>query len=309
MQQPWRQSAVTASRTSPDVPLTVQGHGYGYGLNCGIDSALGYSVMHGGGLPGYGSFYRLLPDYGVGVVAFANLTYAGPRNPVYEALLLLKKTGALKPRAKQSSTHLQRAQQGIIRLYAKWDDAEALALSTESFFLDMPLAKRREQFEKLRNDLGDCLSVTDLEPENALRGRWIMTCERGSIECFVTLAPIMPPRVQFLQLTVARPLSPVLRKAVVRVARLQKVWRDSEFRKIFSPPVKRRQVRDQLQALYAQYGPLATGNVLEGDSQSWARVRLTSPRGAIDMRLELAPRSGKVREIAFSQPRDIAFMQ
>src|SRR5258708_29165824 len=173
----------------------------------------------------------------------------------------------------------------------------------------MPLAKRREQFEHLRNDLGDCLSATDLEPENALRSRWIMNCERGSIECFVTLAPIMPPRIQFLQLTVARPLSPVLHRAIVRVIRLQKAWSDIDFRKIFSPEVTRVQVRNQLQALHAQYGPLTIGNVLEGDGQSWTRIRLTSTRGAIDMRLMLAPRSGKVRDIAFSQPRDTAFMQ
>jgi uncharacterized protein YicC (UPF0701 family) len=34
--------------------------------------------------------------------------------------------------------------------------------------------------------------------ENALRGQWTMSCERGSLEVSITLAPTMPPRVQYL---------------------------------------------------------------------------------------------------------------
>src|ERR1051326_1081520 len=98
MQQAWRQTTVTATRTVPDMPMVVQSQGYGYGLACGLDSVLGYSLMHGGGLPGYGSYYRLLPDCGVGIVAFTNLTYSGPRQVIYEALAVLKNTGELRPR-------------------------------------------------------------------------------------------------------------------------------------------------------------------------------------------------------------------
>jgi hypothetical protein len=34
--------------------------------------------------------------------------------------------------------------------------------------------------------------------ENALRGQWTIACERGSLQASITLAPTMPPRVQFL---------------------------------------------------------------------------------------------------------------
>ena len=34
-------------------------------------------IAHSGGLPGFGSQWRIMPDYGIGVVAFANRTYAG----------------------------------------------------------------------------------------------------------------------------------------------------------------------------------------------------------------------------------------
>ena len=53
-----------------------------------------------GGLPGFGSVMTWLPDYGVGIVAFGNLTYTGgaaSRRPALEALV---KTGGLHPRSR-----------------------------------------------------------------------------------------------------------------------------------------------------------------------------------------------------------------
>jgi hypothetical protein len=34
--------------------------------------------------------------------------------------------------------------------------------------------------------------------ENALRGDWIMVCERGRLRVAITLAPTNPPLVQYL---------------------------------------------------------------------------------------------------------------
>jgi len=34
--------------------------------------------------------------------------------------------------------------------------------------------------------------------ENALRGEWVMPCERGALRVSITLAPIVPPKVQHL---------------------------------------------------------------------------------------------------------------
>jgi CubicO group peptidase (beta-lactamase class C family) len=306
MQQPWRQSGIMASRATPDASLLIQSDGYGYGLGCGIDSVLGYSVYHGGGLPGYGSFYRLLPDSGVGVVAFTNLTYSAPRNAVNDGLAILRKT--LKPSAKVPSSALQVIQESIARLYERWDDAEATSIATDSFFLDMPLDKRREQFERLRTDLGTCLSLTTLEPENRLRGRWTMNCKHGKVELFITLAPTIPPRLQYLQLTVAKAVSPKLRNVTVRLTRLMRTWDDVQFKSLFSHQLKRSQIRAQLEALNAQYGPLKLTDVLESDGQTSGRFRLTGKRGIVDMRVVVEPRSGKIREIAFTKPRETAFM-
>ncbi len=70
----WLQQAESA----PDTPAFYQSEGYGFGLGCGIDLLLGYSVSHGGGLPGYGTFYRSAAgsQYRVGSVCEPHLYVA-----------------------------------------------------------------------------------------------------------------------------------------------------------------------------------------------------------------------------------------
>ena len=62
---------------------------YAMGFIAAADCDLGLTLSHGGGYPGYGSHVLLLPDYGVGIFAFANRTYAGPRPPVWDAAMAL----------------------------------------------------------------------------------------------------------------------------------------------------------------------------------------------------------------------------
>lgn len=308
MQQIARYQSVTSMRQTPDMPACISSSGYGYGLVSTIDSSLGYSVAHGGGLPGYGSFYRMLPERGVGVVAFTNLTYGPVSSAVYEALEVLNKPGGMQPRKLFPSQALSAACEDINQLYKQWDDGKAAALSTESFFLDMTLQKRREQFERLRTDLGACHSTSSIQPDNALRGRWIMNCENGWLYCFITLAPTMPPRVQFLQVVAARSLSTKLRRAVLRLIALIQQWDDVEFRSLFAPQVKRRQIHPQLEALRVQYDTLRIGDVLEGDGENEARVRLLGERGDLDVRVVLDPKRHKLRSVSFTRPVTSAFV-
>jgi CubicO group peptidase (beta-lactamase class C family) len=308
MQHIGRAWGAAATRQTPDAPLVVQSGGYGYGLSCATDSILGYIVSHGGGLPGYATFYRLLPECGVGVVAFSNLTYVPVGIKVTEALGAFHKTGGLTARSLPVSSALLTARSKIDDLYNQWSDDAVRALATETFFLDMPIEKRREQLERLRTDMGMCLSLTDIQPENALRGRWMMQCEQGRVEVFVTLAPTVPPRVQVLEFTAAKPLNAQMRQAVRRLMRLIRAWDNTEFRALCAPPIKRGQIRPQLEALHTHYGPFQIGDVLEGDGQTQARVRLISKLGMLNVRLVLDPRSGKLTEVAFSKPREVAIM-
>ncbi len=308
MQQIGRVIGVQSWRPSPDAAAVVQVDGYGYGLSCGIDSRLGYSVMHGGGLPGYGSFYRLLPERGVGVVAFANLTYAGPYVAIADALLVLQETGGLTPRVLPTAPLLTATRDALANLYERWDDEAAQQLASESFFQDMPLAKRREQFTQLRSDLGACQSISAIEPLNALRGRWQMICERGRVDVFATHSPTVPPRLQYLTLTIARPLSQAMVTLLNELMALARQWDEARFLALADPTLIPTVVEAQWAALRIQYGALQMGEPLESDGANTARVRLTGERGGVDMRLALDPETGRLREITFTRPRETQFV-
>jgi CubicO group peptidase (beta-lactamase class C family) len=199
MQQPWRPSAmrVVLDRSTSATHLTSGSYGYGLGVTqtCQFRAM----VAHGGGLPGYGSLMRWLPDYGVGIIAFGNVTYTGWNSVVGAAIDRLDRTGGLQPRAIRPSPALLSARDAVSKLVVRWDDELAEKIAAENLFLDRSKDRRRKELEELLAQVGAC-SVPDTFDvvENALRGHWTMSCERGRLRVTVTLAPTMPPAVQFL---------------------------------------------------------------------------------------------------------------
>ena len=51
-------------------------YAYGYGLQWLMDNKKRTSIGHSGGLPGFGSNWLCMPEYGIGVILFTNGTYA-----------------------------------------------------------------------------------------------------------------------------------------------------------------------------------------------------------------------------------------
>jgi len=76
MQQSWRPSGARAIRDASGATQLNVGS-YAFGLNVTQTCDFRTMVAHGGGLPGFGSTMRWLPEYGVGIIAFGNLTYTG----------------------------------------------------------------------------------------------------------------------------------------------------------------------------------------------------------------------------------------
>ncbi len=86
----------------------------------------------------------------------------------------------------------------------KWDDAVADRIAAQNLFLDRDKAHRRADLDELHAKLGACQPGAGFDHvENALRGDWTMTCERGRVRVAITLAPTMPPRVQFFAVSAA----------------------------------------------------------------------------------------------------------
>ena len=81
MQQVWRPAPATVTRAATDGATRLNTGGYGFGLRVWQTCDFRQIVAHSGGLPGFGSHMRWLPDYGVGVIAVGNLTLrAGPES-------------------------------------------------------------------------------------------------------------------------------------------------------------------------------------------------------------------------------------
>ena len=207
MQQIWRPRPATVSRSASGAAQLNAG-GYGYGLRVSQTCDFGHVVAHSGGLPGFGSLMQWLPEYGVGIIAMGNRTYTGWAGVVNEALLVLRKAGGLKPRAAQPSAALLKAREEVSRLVSNWDDDLANRVAAVNLFLDRSKERRKSEIAGLKAKVGTCkMPEAFTFVENALRGTWTLSCERGDLGVSITLAPTMPPTVQYLEVGMAQPVN------------------------------------------------------------------------------------------------------
>ena len=184
--------------------------GYGYGLRVSENCDFRISVSHTGGLPGYGSIMRWLPEEGVGIIALGSLTYT-PWTPIVdEAFTLLRQTGGLQRRELQPAPVLETRRAQVTRLVQRWSAPLADSLAAMNLFRDESAARREAQLTQLVADAGgDCRNEGPFVVENALRGRWRMRCARGDLLVAITLAPTEPAQVQFLS------VQPLAREAAI----------------------------------------------------------------------------------------------
>jgi CubicO group peptidase (beta-lactamase class C family) len=202
MQQVWRPSPASVTRSGSTVQLNAGG--YAYGLRVWQNCQFPTIVAHGGGLPGFGSYERWLPEYGVGVIAFGNRTYTGFAPAFDTAFDLLAKTGGLQPRVTQPSPALAAARDAVSGLVVKWDAAVANRIAAVNLFLDESRDRRKAALDALHERVGACSAGSGFDRvENALRGVWTLDCERGKLKVAITLAPTSPPKVQFMSVTQA----------------------------------------------------------------------------------------------------------
>jgi CubicO group peptidase (beta-lactamase class C family) len=208
MQQLWRPAPATVTRTSSG-GVQLNTGGYAFGLRVSQNCQFPTIVAHSGGLPGFGSQMRWLPEYGVGIIAFGNLTYTGWGGTVDRIIDALAKTGGLQPRTIMPSPALVDARNAAASLVVKWDDALADRIAAQNLFLDHDKAHRRADLEDLHAKVGACTAGSGFDyVENALRGSWTMTCERGKVRVAITLAPTMPPKAQFFTAAVVPAAEP-----------------------------------------------------------------------------------------------------
>jgi hypothetical protein len=182
-----------------------QASAYGMGMVVTVDCELGVTLSHGGGFPGYGSFVLLLPDYGAGIFAFANRTYAGPRAPVWDAAVALHDAGLLNARPAKISEALASAYEAVGKMYDAGAVTAAGDVLAMNFLLDRSAESRARELAELKAQAGNCETNAPIAATGALSGDFTWRCEHGRVRGSLLLAPTRPPRIQSLSLVRAAP--------------------------------------------------------------------------------------------------------
>jgi CubicO group peptidase (beta-lactamase class C family) len=196
MHHPWRVNGLNLNYTYPGGRICPIVTAYCYGLGWTSDCEGRVYIAHSGGLPGFGSQWRIMPDYGIGVVAFANRTYA-PMSPInMQVLDTLIKLAGLQPMQLSPSNILEQRKNDLVKLLPDWNNAQQSGIFAENFFPDYPVDTLKKYAKDLYTKAGKIIAVKQVKAENQLRGSFILEGEKTNIEIYFTLSPENPALIQ-----------------------------------------------------------------------------------------------------------------
>jgi CubicO group peptidase (beta-lactamase class C family) len=194
MHQPARFISLNPNYTFPSGKKLATAGAYTYGLRWMMDAEHKKNIGHSGGLPGFGSNWQFLPDYGIGVILFANVTYA-PTTTINTAVIdTLVHLAGLNPRQTSVSPILAKRQQELVKVIESWENIPTVF--AENFFDDYPLDLLKKESTSIFSQVGKIVKVNNMVAENQLRGYCIIECEKGNIKLSFTLSPENPALIQ-----------------------------------------------------------------------------------------------------------------
>ena len=198
MHQPSRFIGLNATYKYPSGRACATTAAYGYGLSWLKDCTGRTSIAHSGGLPGFGSNWRILPEYGLGVILLANVTYAPTAvlNTMVIDTILRMGNVDLQPRILPASAVLKNAQAKLTALLPSWKNAAASNLFAENFFDDYKIDALIKEASSIFEAAGPITGSGNFMPENELRGYYYIHAQNGTIKISFTLTPTNPTQIQ-----------------------------------------------------------------------------------------------------------------
>lgn len=200
MHQPWRLASLIPGFEYPNGRECPSVRAYGYGLRWQEDCDGRVMIGHTGGLPGFGSNWLMMPEYGLAVMSFDNRTYGGTstiNTAVLDSIIVLAR---LQPRQLPASEILELRRDQLVALWPDWDGAETSGIFADNFFLDYRLSDIVSASRELSDETGKIISVGEVVPENQLRGRFILYGENQNLMVFFTLSPELDPLIQHVDI-------------------------------------------------------------------------------------------------------------
>ena len=186
--------------TYPNGRVLATTNSYTYGLHWTRDGLNRNSIGHSGGLPGYGSNWVIMPEYGIGVILFANVTYAPTSNINMVIMDTLVQMAKLKPRTISVSPILHTRQNQLVDIIQHWTTQSNIF--AENFFEDYPIDSLIKQSNTLFAEVGKIVTVDKMVVENQMRGYCIIHCERKNLRLSFTLTPENPGLIQAYHLVI-----------------------------------------------------------------------------------------------------------
>lgn len=200
MHHPWRFAALMDNYRYPSGRECPSARAYAYGLGWMRDCDGKVYISHSGGLPGFGSNWTIMPEYGLGVMSFDNRTYGGTSSINLAVLDTIVTMAGLTPYTLPISDILEMRKKELLQILPDWNGAETSGLFAENFFMDNRLKDVLNRTKELYQEAGSITKVGPLLPMNQLRGRFILEGEKKNIEVFFTLNPEREPKIQQLRM-------------------------------------------------------------------------------------------------------------
>ena len=204
MHHPWRFAALMANYRFPNGVKCPSVSAYGYGLRWMKDCQGKVYIGHSGGLPGFGSNWTMMPDYGLAVMSVDNRTYGGTSTINLSGLDTIITLAGLKPRTLPASDIIEKRKNQLLKIIPDWKGAEASGLFADNFFMDNRLSDIVKRTKKLYAEAGAIIHVGPMIPMNQLRGSFMLEGKNKNIEVFFTLTPEKEPLIQKLRMRIIK---------------------------------------------------------------------------------------------------------
>ncbi|GAA1805799.1 beta-lactamase family protein [Planosporangium flavigriseum] len=306
LQQPHHGFSRLADASAFDELSKLTWRSYGYGLMVDEDARHGRFVGHSGGYPGFGSHMRWHPQSGIGVVALGNSTYAAARTLAADMLDALLEGRAVRPsgpapHGRPASAATLEAKADIERLLTRWDDDVAARWFAVNVDLDEPIARRRAEIERIREQLGDLRPADGPEPEHDSPAHcaWWLRGPNGRLRVEIRLTPETPPRVQTLNLTVAMRPNEGLRAIVDKILAALNDPSPAFPPSVATAPSADRHRLDRMMRLAGAWaGTCRHAEVWGGDGETATTIRITGESGDLMLTLQTDQENVLVQKVA-----------
>lgn len=245
-------------RRGADDGRTVFGSSAGLGWWIHRDCDFDEMVVKDGGMEGYRSAVVLLPDRGVGVIAFANYPVDMLRVAKLSAGALLR-TGGLARRAFEPSPRFVERARAVTELYNRYDERAYLDAFTASFRAQVPEAQWRSWMKWQDDNHGRCRFDRVLETTGPDAGSWIAACERGARRLSASFVSPREPRFDYIGAESIRPVAKEIEEPL-RALLSAPGWTVEDCKKA----ANERLPCERLASAFASQGLAAAGCVIDG---------------------------------------------